>query len=63
MYMYETYCTAQFINMRRFRFNQDQINKNLWNQETLDLINYKKNSVTFGKIITNFIKFRKKSSR
>ncbi len=50
MYMYETYCTAQFINMRRFRFNQDQINKNLWNQETLDLINYKKNSVTFGKI-------------
>lgn len=56
MYMYETYCPAQFINARRFRFRQEVLDRTLWNEEALDLINYKKNSVTFGKII-NMIKF------
>jgi len=49
MYLYETYCPAQFINMRRFRFKQNLIDKTLWNEESLDLINYKKNNTTFGK--------------
>jgi hypothetical protein len=51
MYLYETYCSAQFINMRRHRFKQDLLDKTLWNEEALDLINYKKNNVTFGKSI------------
>ena len=52
MYMYETYCPAQFINARRFRFRRELLDKALWNEEGLDLINYKKNSATFG--IINF---------
>ncbi len=50
MYMYETYCPAQFINARRFRFRRELLDKALWNEEGLDLINYKKNSATFGNI-------------
>lgn len=48
LYQYETYCPVDFIKSRKFHYQQQQMDKELWDQESLDLINFKRNRMGQG---------------
>lgn len=53
LYAYETYCTDDFIFRRKFKYNQEKLEKKVWTQNELDLINAKRNFETHGKYTFN----------
>jgi len=49
LYSYETYCNNDFIFRRRQHFLRNQMDKEIWTQDRLDLINAKRNFVQYSK--------------
>jgi hypothetical protein len=47
--MYEMYCPANFIKMRKFNYVRQLKDRMNWTEDQLEVINYKRNSITFGK--------------
>ena len=43
LYSYQTYCTLDFIFRRKQRHNREVMDRKLWTQDRLDLINAKGN--------------------
>jgi len=43
LYAYQTYCTNDFIYRRKQRFLKNEMDKKIWTQDRLDLINAKRN--------------------
>ncbi len=56
LYSYQTYCPTDFQKIRKFIYLSDRRDREIWNQDELDVINMRKNYMGLG-IICLFRKF------